>query len=354
MAKQKENLDIKDLEFDADGIHITDGIEATKTVTYSTGSLGLDILTGGFSPGVIQLWGGDGLGKTFLALAFGAEFQKAHEYDDCRVYLWATEGRWNPRLCKMIPNLKMEAATEKNSDKSPRAIFRVSRPKSGEKMYDFINKTIRQDKIKFFHIIDSNEGIKSEVNDGKTMSDAEKTASTATLNTKFLKEASVYLNHYGHVLLYTHQIRDKISQGPTKVSGVGKHHGGGHIIDHMSNLRLAYEKLWTDLYIFENPNDTHSRILGHLMKMKIEKTGNSGGSGAVAKVPLIYDQGIDREREIANLSIAHGLIQKNGAWLKKDGENIAQGEVKFIELLKTNKDLANELEKKIKEFHGIA
>lgn len=353
-VKAKENLEVKDLEFDADGIFIQDGSEINKICTYSTGSLGLDILTGGFSPGVMQAWGPDGIGKTTLLLIMAGEFQKANNYENCRVYLWATEGRYNPRLCTMAPALVMDSPTETLPDsKTPRPIFRVSRPKSGEKMYDFILKTLKQDKIKFFHIIDSSDGIKSEVNDEKTMSEAEKTASTATLNTRFLKEASVLANHYGHVIAYTHQIRDKISQGQTRVSGVGKHHGGGHIVDHMANLRLGFEKLWTDLYIFENPNDSQSKKIGHIMSMVIEKTSNSGNVHNKASVPFIYNHGIDKIREIATLSDAYGLISKKGAWYTLDDKNIAQGYNKLLQFLKESPEVLKRLESEIRQTAGI-
>lgn len=355
MAKSKENLEIKELEFDEDGICIQDGADALNLKPFSTGSLGLDILTGGITNGIIQAWGPDGIGKTSLYLIIGGEFQAFHNYENCRVYLHATEGRYNPKLCTMAPKLKMIAndGDDKTKDGQPSPIFRITRPKSGEKMCDWILRTLMQDKIKFFHIIDSIDGIESEVNDGKTMSDADKTAATATLMTKFLRRASSYANHYNHVIACTQQVRDKISQGPTHVSGVGKQKSGGHALDHYSNLRLGFEKLWTDLYIFENPNDTKSKVIGHTMSMKLEKVSNSGNVNSKALVPFIYNHGIDREREIATLSEGFGLISKKGAWYAMGGENIAQGQNKLILLLKENKELANKLETDIKNITGV-
>lgn len=355
MAKSKENLELKELEFDEDGICIQDGAEALAFKPFSTGSLGLDILSGGLTTGVIQMWGPDGIGKTTLLLIMGGEFQKYHNYEFCRVYLHAMEGRYNPRLCSMAPKLKMEAEgkNDKTSEGAPSPIFRITRPKSGEKLCDWILKTLKQDKIKFFHIIDSIDGINSEVNDGKTMSEAEKTASTATLMTKFLKDASKYANHYGHIIACTQQVRDKISQGMSHVSGVGKQRAGGHALDHYSNLRLNFEKLWTDLYIYENPNDSKSRIIGHIMSMKIEKTSNSGNVHSKASVPFIYNYGIDREREIATLGIAYGLIEKKGGWYAIDGTNVAQGENKLISFLKEKKDVSKKIESEIKKLANI-
>lgn len=352
MAKIKENIAVKELDFDADGVFVQDGRDVGNNVVYSTGSLGLDILTGGFSPGVIQLWGPSSHGKTFMALTLASEFQKANNYERVRIIFWATEGRYNPRLVAMVPTLKMESPTEKGEDGKLVSLFKIARPKNGEKMYDIILSSLKQDSVKYFHIIDSNEGITSVADEGKTMSEAQKTASRATLNTNFLAQGSSYMNHYGHVVLYTNQVRDKIAQGQ-KVSGVGKHHGGGHALVHNSNLCLGFAPLWTDLYIYENPNDTKSKVIGHLMKMIIEKTGNSGNARDSAEVPLIYDHGIDRDREIATLADAFGLIEKKGAWYALDGANIAQGQNKLIQFLKDNKDVAMRLENDIKKMAGL-
>jgi recombination protein RecA len=353
MAKVKENLEVKDLEYDADGIFIQDGNESSSLQIYSTGSLGLDILTGGIGAGVIQLWGPDGIGKTTLSLIMAGEFQAAHNYENVRVYLHATEGRWNPKLISMCPKLLMDSPTEKTPENKARPIFRISRPRSGEKMYDWILKTLKQDKIKFFHIIDSTDHIQSECNAEKTMSEANKTASIASLNTRFLQDSSIYMNHYGHIVVYINQVRDKLDMGSSRASGAGKHHGGGNILNHSSNLRLGFDKLWTDLFIFENPNDTKSRVLGHIMKMKIEKTSNSGNVNSYAQVPFVYNHGIDRAREVAMLSEAYGLIQKKGPWFALDGANIAQGQVKLIQLLKENDELLTSLENKIKNMVGL-
>lgn len=352
---EKENLESSDLEFDSEGLHIQDGKDALTLDACSTGSLGLDVLSGGFSSGVMQLWGPPSIGKTSLLLMMAGEFQAKHKYHECRVYLWLTEGRWNPRLLSMAPKLKMESPTELiDGTKKARSIFRLCRPKSGEKMYDFILRTIKNDKIRFMHIIDSSDGIKCEANEGKTMSAAEKTAATASLNTKFLREASVYVSHHNHILAYTNQVRDKISTGgPSHVSGVGKQKSGGNSIQHYSSFSLDFDKLWTDLYIYENPNDTKSKIIGHIMSAKLEKVSNSGNRLSKAQIPFIYDHGIDREREIATLSEAYGLIKRKGAWFEMNGENIAQGQVKFIQLLKENKELSSKLEVEIRKLSGL-
>lgn len=351
--KEKEDLEKTDLEYDSDGIFIQDGSEALSRTVYSTGSLGLDILTGGFSPGLVQLWGGDGLGKTTLALIMASQVQKALNYENVRVYLHATEGRWNPRLLQMVPDMKMDSPTEKTPTGAPRPIFRITYPRSGEKMYDFILKTLSQEKIKFIHIIDSLNHLPCECNADKTMSDADKTASIASLNTKFFQKGSILLNVFGHCVFAISQIRDKLDMGNARVSGAGRHHGGGNIVNHASNLRLGLEKLWTDLMINENPNDSKSRVIGHIMSMKIEKTSNSGEAHSKARVPFIYNHGICLEREVASLGEAFGIISKKGNTFSYGGENIGVGVKQLVQFLTEHKDVSVKIAAEIKKMAGV-
>lgn len=357
--KARENLDIQDLEYDSEGLHIIDGDEVNKSEVISTGSLSLDVLlNGGYNSGFIQLWGPNSIGKTTLALNMGAQFQKFYNYENVRCYYHAVEGRWNPRLLSMVKDMQMFSPTEtfideKDGKEKPRPIFRLSKPKNGETMYDFILKTVKQEKIKFFHIVDCIDNIKSVVNEGKNLSDAEKTASIATLNTRFGKEASIVTNHYGHVVLLIHQIRDKMQMGGSHVSGVGKQRSGGHMIEHIANLRLNFEKLWTDLYILENPSDPKSKIIGHMMRTTIDKVSSSGNRFQKLDIPFIYDKGIDRVREVASIGIGLEIITKDKNTYSFNKEKLGVGERQLLQSLKENDSLTNELEKEIRKLAGI-
>lgn len=356
MSKSKENLELKELDFDENGLSVINGVDLSKDKFISTGSLGLDILTNGQPKGVIQAWGPDGIGKSTLLLIMGGEFQKAHDYKNVRVMWHAVEGRYNEGLIKMAPALKMVTSDPKNDvdgNGKPANIFKVTLPKNGELLCDYILRTLKQDKIKFFHIIDSIDGLESIVNADKSMADNEKTASTATLMTKFLKKASSYANHYGHVIACTQQVRDKISSAPTHVSGVGKQMAGGHALSHYSNLRMAFEKLWTDLYIFENSSDTKSKIIGHVMSIKLEKVSTSGNVHSKAIIPFIYNHGVDLVREVSTLALAFGLITKTGNTYSYGEEKLGVGERKFIQSLKENPKLVAALEKEIRNLAGI-
>ena len=53
------------------------------------------------------------------------------------------------------------------------------------------------------------------------------------------------------------------------------------------------------------------------------------------------------------MGVEHGIVRKAGAWYTYDGEQLGQGKENARGFLRDNPDLANEIEKKIKEKLGI-
>lgn len=53
------------------------------------------------------------------------------------------------------------------------------------------------------------------------------------------------------------------------------------------------------------------------------------------------------------MGVEHGFVRKSGAWYTYDGDQLGQGKENARQFLKDNPDLADELERKIKEKLGI-
>ena len=49
-----------------------------------------------------------------------------------------------------------------------------------------------------------------------------------------------------------------------------------------------------------------------------------------------------------------GILEKTGAWYSYNGEKLGQGKENVKLLLKDNTELANELEKKVREYFDIS
>jgi recombination protein RecA len=69
----------------------------------------------------------------------------------------------------------------------------------------------------------------------------------------------------------------------------------------------------------------------------------------IAEFDIIFGQGISKYGELVDLGVKMDIIQKAGSWYSYDEERIGQGRDAVIELLKTNQDIAQKLERKIRE-----
>src|SRR6202140_560265 len=63
---------------------------------------------------------------------------------------------------------------------------------------------------------------------------------------------------------------------------------------------------------------------------------------------ILYGEGISREGEIIELGVTHNIIEKSGAWYSYNGERIGQGKDNTRLYLQQHKDIAADIEQKIR------
>jgi recombination protein RecA len=72
-----------------------------------------------------------------------------------------------------------------------------------------------------------------------------------------------------------------------------------------------------------------------------------------AEFDILYGRGISREGSLIDMGVDQGFIRKSGSWFTYEGEQLGQGRENARNFLQENADVANEIEKKIKEKLGI-
>jgi recombination protein RecA len=73
----------------------------------------------------------------------------------------------------------------------------------------------------------------------------------------------------------------------------------------------------------------------------------------VAEFDILFGLGISREGGLIDIGVEQSIVRKSGAWYTYDGDQLGQGKENARNFLRDNPDLANEIEKKIKEKLGI-
>ncbi|TMH34360.1 MAG: recombinase RecA, partial [Betaproteobacteria bacterium] len=72
-----------------------------------------------------------------------------------------------------------------------------------------------------------------------------------------------------------------------------------------------------------------------------------------AEFDILYGEGISREGEIVDMGVEAKVLEKSGSWYAYQGEKIGQGKDNAREFLRENKELAIEIENKVREAMGI-
>jgi len=72
-----------------------------------------------------------------------------------------------------------------------------------------------------------------------------------------------------------------------------------------------------------------------------------------AEFDILFGHGISREGGLIDLGVEQSIVRKSGAWYTYEGDQLGQGKENARTFLRDNPDLANEIEKKIKEKLGV-
>lgn len=72
-----------------------------------------------------------------------------------------------------------------------------------------------------------------------------------------------------------------------------------------------------------------------------------------AEFDILYGVGISREGGLLDLGVEHGIVRKSGAWYTYEGTQLGQGKENARNFLRANPDMADEIEKRIKQKLGI-
>jgi recombination protein RecA len=68
---------------------------------------------------------------------------------------------------------------------------------------------------------------------------------------------------------------------------------------------------------------------------------------------IMYGEGISKVGELVDLGVKAGVVEKSGAWFSCDSQRIGQGRENAKQFLRDHKDMADMIERKIREQSGV-
>src|SRR5580658_5046481 len=119
---------------------------------------------------------------------------------------------------------------------------------------------------------------------------------------------------------------------------------GGKALKFYASVRLDVRRIET----LKDGNEP----VGNRTRVKVVKN-KMASPFKVAEFDILYGIGISREGSLIDLGVEQSIVRKSGAWYTYDGDQLGQGKENARNYLRENPDMANEIEKKIKEKLGV-
>jgi recombination protein RecA len=119
---------------------------------------------------------------------------------------------------------------------------------------------------------------------------------------------------------------------------------GGKALKFYASVRIDVRRIET---LKDGTDAVGNRTRAKVVKNKVSPPFKQ------AEFDILYGQGISREGGLIDMGVDHGFVRKAGAWYTYDGDQLGQGKENARQFLRDNPDLADELERKIKDKLGI-
>src|SRR5215469_14899904 len=296
---------------------------ATPIEVIPTGSIALDVALGigGLPRGrVVEIYGPESSGKTTVALHAVANAQAA---GGVAAFIDA-EHALDPEYARAL-GVDTDALL-------------VSQPDTGEQALEIADMLIRSGALDVI-VIDSVAALVPKAEIEGEMGDSH-VGLQARLMSQALRKITGALSQAKTTAIFTNQLREKVGV----MFGSPETTSGGKALKFYASVRLDVRRIET----LKDGTDA----VGNRTRVKVVKNKMSPPF-KVAEFDILYGVGISREGGLIDLGVEQSIVRKSGAWYTYEGDQLGQGKENARNFLRDNPDLANEIEKKIKEKLGV-
>ncbi|CAI5739368.1 unnamed protein product [Peronospora destructor] len=275
---------------------------------------------------VVEIYGPESSGKTTLALSCIAQAQKTEN-----------------GVCAFIDaEHAIDAHYAKALGVDIDALY-VSQPDSGEEALEITDTLIRSGAVDLV-VLDSVAALVPRAELEGEMGD-QQIALQARLMSQALRKLTGSLSKSNCTIIFLNQIRQKVGI----IFGSPEVTSGGTALRYYASVRLDIRR--------KTAIKEGDQVVGSETVVKVAKN-KLASPFKVANFDMMFGHGIDRQSELLELGVLHGLLKRSGAWYSLAGsdEPIAQGKAKAKVFLQENLKIANDLEAKLRQmlFQSVA
>jgi recombination protein RecA len=209
----------------------------------------------------------------------------------------------------------------------------VSQPDTGEQALEITETLIRSGGIDCV-VVDSVAALVPRAEIEGEMGDSF-VGIQARLMSQALRKLTGAVSRSNTSLVFTNQLREKIGV----MFGNPETTPGGRALKFYASVRLDIRRVET---IKTGTDSVGNRVRVKVVKNKVAPPFR------VAEFDVMYGEGISREGGLLDVGVAMDIVTKTGAWFTFGETRLGQGREAAKEFLKTNKDLATEIERQIR------
>ena len=296
---------------------------ASDIQVVSTGSLGLDIAlgVGGLPRGrIIEIYGPESSGKTTLTLQVIAEMQKMGGTAAFIDAEHALDPQYAQKIGVNIQDLL------------------ISQPDNGEQALEITDMLVRSGSVDIV-VVDSVAALTPRAEIEGEMGEPQM-GLQARLMSQALRKLTANIKRSNTMVIFINQIRMKIGV----IFGNPETTTGGNALKYYASVRLHIRRTGSI--------KKGEEVIGNETRVKVVKN-KVAPPFKEAEFDILYGEGISRESEIIELGVLYKLIEKAGAWYSYNDEKIGQGRDNVRDYLKEHKEMAKEIEQKIRAVAGL-
>lgn len=289
----------------------------------STGSLSLDLAlgVGGLPRGrVVEIFGPESSGKTTLCLHAIAEAQKAGGTAAFVDAEHALDISYAKKLGVKTDDLL------------------VAQPDTGEQALEIAETLVRSGAIDLV-VVDSVAALVPRAEIEGEMGDSHM-GLQARLMSQALRKLTGAISKSLTTVIFINQIRMKIGV----MFGNPETTTGGNALKFYSSVRL-------DIRRIESIKDGQE-VIGSRVRVKVVKN-KTAPPFKQAEFDIMFAEGVSKVGELVDLGVEKKIVDKAGAWYSYNEERLGQGREAVKTFLKSNPDIAEEIERKIREKAGL-
>ncbi|MDP6065013.1 MAG: recombinase RecA [SAR202 cluster bacterium] len=285
----------------------------------STGSISLDVALGigGIPRGrVIEIFGSESSGKSTLAYHIMAETQRS-----------GGEAAYIDVEHALDPGYAAKCGIDTET-------LLISQPDSAEQALEICEYLVRSGAVEIV-VVDSVAALVPKTELEGDMGDTH-VGLQARLMSQALRKLTAAISRSNTSVVFINQIREKVGV----VWGNPEVTPGGRALKFYSSVRIDLRRLES---LKQGTDIVGSRVRARIVKNKVAPPFR------VAEFEIMFNEGISRTGDLIELGGEMGFVKKSGSFYSMDETKLGQGRENAKVFLKSNPELMDQLEAKIRE-----